>query len=288
MWALCSDVEAPCLPSVKRKEVATLSIRSKFIEIETLSSSFAKVLKRQQEAGSQRVLDHPGAFLVLKGLEKLSLRELAVLVFITNEVGGLRLDDLEMSFPDEIRVEAVLALEARVSRLCSRDKLSHEEYHLKLVHFVDNNPAFFASRGLDIIVKTLRNCRVYWQLPKPPKKGERQRGYRDHGSRASNDVRARRKANEWAAWESEVDKQKIHEEAVIADLRVATAILDAEARGISTEDIQARSTSYPELKTMEEIGEELPEGVKLITASAEDDIQSLQTRQGHLKRMTLS
>lgn len=246
----------------------------RFTEISRLSTDFSRTERRLQKALSCQVSEHPGRRLVLKGLRSLTLKELAILYTFCIENFELSQGDLVLEIPETIRFEVILTYEARVRNLDSLSKLRAENYRLWLVHSAQDN--FFLSRGVDIIYKTLKVCRVYLQDPPEPRKTVFRRGYRDQGSRVSIDVLARRQADKEGAEQEEVGELRRHQQAVLNDLRVATAILEAEARGIPTEEIEAQLDASFKL-TFESELENLPSSVKVLPDKAEDIVQSLRS-----------
>lgn len=132
--------------------------------------------------------------------------------------------------PVTIRVEVENVYFKRVATLQGRDSIQLGRI-LQLVDTISSysNPRFLEGRAKVEVSRILDSIQLNLVDPKSPKQTQRKRGYSDHGSRAEDDVRARRSANVVGAMWEESDNVRL--KARDAQLTFATEILEAERRG---------------------------------------------------------
>lgn len=196
----------------------------------TSTNDFDKIISRVQELDEiyyrqnnlliPKVLEHPGYFLKIIGLT----RKPKILWYFMQA---------EEILPAWLAVE--VNERARKIKLTSLEKEALSDRILKF-----RNPD---QRSLNNVASVLeyhlQRIRVYLCQPKRPEKSpERPRGYKDHGSMREFASVVKSKSNALGSQEMEIF-DKFYDARANDSLR-ASRILEMEARGISTEEIQRR------------------------------------------------
>lgn len=201
-----------------------LTSTNDFEEIISRVQTLDEIYDRQNARLSTKVLEHPGYYLKITGLS----RKPKILWYYMQ---------IEEILPAWLAVE--VDERARKIKLSSLEKEALSERILRF-----RNPDQRSLNNVTNVLKChLSRIRVYLCQPKEPKfSPERPRGYKDHGSMREFASVIRSTSNALGSQEMEIfDK---FYDARANDYLRASRILEMEARGISTEEIQRRPEAF--------------------------------------------